>query len=218
MRRYLFSTSLFITLAAATCCASGAANAQQAASARSAAKTGSVVVAPKRAALALVKTPAAVSLASSAPAPAPLPAAPTPVIATPADGAFLAPEPGAYTGVIIDARHLSEISRSPAPALYEAPAPDASGGGALLYPDRAHVPTPDEVQDATVVRYYYDEADAKARLVGANPLILRAVAVVGPARDAVTLTPADARLLAQADKSTHFTRNWRVGFLLPSGK
>jgi len=117
----------------------------------------------------------------------------------------------AYTGILIDARGLPAISRSPAPAIYGT-APDSL----LLYPDRSHVPTPDEVQEESIVRYYWTVPDADAGVGGANPLILTAQAVLGPAQDAVQLTPVDAARFQALDRRLHFTRTWKVGFLVPT--
>ena len=118
-----------------------------------------------------------------------------------------------YTGILIDARGLSRISRSPAPAIYGA-LPDQI----LLYPDRSHVPTPDEVQEESIVRYYHSEADAEAGVAGAHPLILTAERVLGPAEDAVRLTPEDAARFQALEKRLHFTRTWKVGFLIPGNQ
>ncbi len=117
----------------------------------------------------------------------------------------------AYTGVLIDARSLPDISRSPAPAIYST-APDA----ALLYPDRSHVPTPDEVQEESIVRYYWNVDSASSGVGGTNPLILTAIAVLGPAKDAVQLSPEDSARFQLLDKRLHFTRTWKVGFLMPA--
>ena len=118
-----------------------------------------------------------------------------------------------YTGILIDARSLPRISRSPAPAIYGA-LPDQF----LLYPDRSHVPTPDEVQEESIVRYYHAEADADSGVGGAHPLILTAEKVLGPAEDAVRLTPEDAARFQALDKRLHFTRTWKVGFLIPANQ
>jgi len=116
-----------------------------------------------------------------------------------------------YTGLVIDVRHLSQISRSPAPAIY---GPD----NILLYPDRAHVPTPDQVQEASVVRYYHSEPEALSGIVGSHPLILPAQAVLGPAKDSILLSADDMSLLQALETHLHITRNWKVGFLIPDGK
>ncbi len=118
-----------------------------------------------------------------------------------------------YTGLLIDARGLPRISRSPAPAIY-GPLPDQD----LLYPDRSHVPTPDEVQEESIVRYYHAEADADAGVGGMRPLILTALAVLGPAEDAVRLSAEDAARFQVLDKRLHFTRTWKVGFLIPGNQ
>ena len=118
-----------------------------------------------------------------------------------------------YTGVLIDARHLPDISRSPSPAIF---GPDP--GQSLLYPDRSHVPTPDEVQDESIVRYYHTEAEARAGVCGSNPLVLPAQAVLTPAKDALQLSGDDMTLLLALDKKLHFSRNWKVGFLLPGNQ
>ena len=116
----------------------------------------------------------------------------------------------AYTGILIDARHLPTIDRSPAPCLF-GPQP----ASVLLYPDRSNVPTPDEVQEQSVVRYYKSEDEARKGFVGANPLILKAVEVVGPAHDSLRLSAEDMAILQAADKTIQFTKNWKVGFLIP---
>ncbi|MBC8103370.1 MAG: hypothetical protein H7Z41_12395 [Cytophagales bacterium] len=118
-----------------------------------------------------------------------------------------------FTGILIDARHLPEISRSPAPALY-GPAPAL----ALLYPDRAHVPTPDEVQEQSIVRYYHTTLAARKGVAGDNPLILPARAVRGFAQDSLELSASDRALLAALDKKLGFSRTWRVGFLVPASR
>ncbi len=118
-----------------------------------------------------------------------------------------------YTGILIDARSLPRISRSPAPAVY-GPAPDQN----LLYPDRSHVPTPDEVQEESIVRYYHAEGDAESGIGGAHPLILTAQAVLGPAEDAVQLSAEDAARFQALDKRLRFTRTWKVGFLIPANQ
>jgi len=118
-----------------------------------------------------------------------------------------------YTGLIIDARDLPDILRSPSPAIY-GPAPDNT----LLYPDRTHVPTPDEVQDESVVRYYHTVDDAKKGVGGDNPLILKADKVLGYAHDSLELSAADMAKLQDLDKKIHFSLNWKVGFLIPAGQ
>ena len=139
-----------------------------------------------------------------------LPAAdlPAAVIAAPVP---VAENMDAYTGILIDARSLPNISRSPAPAIYGT-APDAS----LLYPDRSHVPTPDEVQEESIVRYYWTVDSASSGVGGTNPLILTAQAVLGPAQDAVQLSPEDTARFQILDKRLHFIRTWKVGFLMPA--
>ena len=139
--------------------------------------------------------------ALEAPAPPPAPVAP------------VVEDMSVYTGILIDARSLPRISRSPAPAIYGA-LPDQF----LLYPDRSHVPTPDEVQEESIVRYYHAEADAQSGIGGAHPLILTAQAVLGPAEDAVQLTAEDAARFQALDKRLHFTRTWKVGFLIPANQ
>ena len=131
-----------------------------------------------------------------------LPAAPTPP----------APENmDAYTGILIDARNLPRISRSPAPAVY-GPLPDQT----LLYPDRSHVPTPDEVQEESIVRYYWTVEAADSGVAGSNPMILTPLAVLGPAQDAVQLSSVDADRFLTLNKRLHFTQTWKVGFLMPA--
>jgi hypothetical protein len=115
-----------------------------------------------------------------------------------------------YTGIIIDVRG-SNISRSPSPAIY---GPDMS----LIYPDRNHVPTPDEVQDESIVRYYRSLDAAEAGVGGTHPLVLIAESVVGPAEDSVMLDATGAALFQALDKRLGYSKNWKVGFLVPEDK
>lgn len=139
---------------------------------------------------------------------APKLSAPVPLTAAPAT-----PATDGYTGILIDARQLPTIDRSPAPAIY-GPGPDTS----LLYPNRSDVPTPDEVQDESIVRYYHTEAEAEAGVGGSHPLILTALAVLGPAHDALQFSADDMARLQDAEKTLHFVETWKVGFLIPSGQ
>jgi hypothetical protein len=116
-----------------------------------------------------------------------------------------------YTGILIDARGLPGVMRSPAPTI-------SSADGSLLYPDRSHVPTPDEVQDESVVRYYHTLDEAEQGVAGAHPLILTAAAVIGPAADGLQLADGDAELLQALDKRLRFSRTWKVGFLIPANR
>jgi hypothetical protein len=124
-----------------------------------------------------------------------------------------APTPSEFTGILLDARQLPAIDRSPAPAIY-GPGPDMP----LLYPNRSDVPTPDEVQDESIVRYYHTEAEADAGVGGSHPLILTALAVLGPAHDALQLSADDMVRLQDAEKTLHFVETWKVGFLIPAGQ
>lgn len=117
----------------------------------------------------------------------------------------------AYTGVLLDARALPAILRSPAPSIV-GPGPDWT----LIYPDRSHVPTPDEVQDESIVRYYHTEVEAAQGIGGSHPLVIPAAAVIGYAHDGLQVTAADMQRLLEVEKSLHFTQNWRVGFLIPA--
>lgn len=116
-----------------------------------------------------------------------------------------------YTGILIDCRGLDGITRSPSPALY---GPDMS----LLYPDRSHVPTPDEVQDESIVRYYRTMDAATAGVGGSHPLVLEGIEVEGPAHDGVMLTAADAALFKALDARLGYMHTWKVGYLIPADR
>jgi len=136
-------------------------------------------------------------------------AEPTPVQAPPP-----APQPmdlSSYTGILIDVRDMEAIQRSPNPSIFDA---DMN----LMYPDRSHVPSPDEVQNESTVRYYRSLDDAKAGVCGDNPLVLHAEMVVGPADDGVLLGADDAALFKELDKRLGYTQNWKVGFLIPTDR
>ena len=76
---------------------------------------------------------------------------------------------------------------------------------------------PMKVQDESIVRYYHTLEEAAQGVGGSHPLVIKALAVLGPAKDALQVSPADMQTLLEADKSLHFTRSWRVGFLVPLG-
>ncbi len=163
----------------------------------------------------LVSLPPAASLPIPAQMPTPsMPAAPASGLVPPSpDPQFVLANLDSFTGILIDARHLPNISRSPAPGVY-GPEP----GESLLYPDRSHVPTPDAVQDESIVRYYRTPADARAGVCGDNPLILPGQAVLTPAQDAVRLSANDMVLFNALEQKLHFSRTWKVGFLIPGDK
>jgi hypothetical protein len=131
----------------------------------------------------------------------------------PRQAASDANQPQPYTGILIDARQLPDITRSENPAIY-GPAPTSD----LVYPDRSHVPTPDEVQDESTVRYYRTLADAETGVGGLNPLIIEAVSVVTPAKDSLQVSADDEARIQDLDKQLHFTQTWKVGFLVPQDK
>ena len=116
-----------------------------------------------------------------------------------------------YTGILIDCRDLNSIMRSPSPALY---GPDMT----LLYPDRSHVPTPDEVQDESIVRYYRTMDAAIAGVGGAHPLVLQGIEVEGPAHDGVMLSADDAALFKALDARLGYLHTWKVGYLIPADR
>ncbi len=122
-------------------------------------------------------------------------------------------QPQPYTGILIDARQLPDITRSMNPGIY-GPAPTSD----LVYPDRSHVPTPDQCQDESTARYYRSLADAQSGVGGSNPMIIEAVAVVGPAKDSVTVTADDEARMRDLDKQLHYTQTWKFGILVPSDK
>lgn len=116
-----------------------------------------------------------------------------------------------FTGIVIDVRGFERIQRSPNPSLYDS---DMN----LLYPDRSHVPSPDEVQDESTVRYYRSLDEASSGVGGSHPLVLHAESVVGPAEDGVMLTAEDSALFKALDKRLHYTNNWKVAFLIPGDR
>jgi hypothetical protein len=122
-------------------------------------------------------------------------------------------QPQPYTGILIDARQLPDITRSMNPGIY-GPAPTSD----LIYPDRSHVPTPDQVQDESTARYYRSLADAENGVAGSNPMIIEAVSVVGYAKDSLTVTADDEARIQALDKQLHFTQTWKFGILVPPDK
>jgi len=128
------------------------------------------------------------------------------------DSAGTAPQSlDGYTGILIDVSGYPNVQRTPAPAIY-GPTSD------LVYPNRAHVPTPDQVQDESIVRYYRSMDLAKSGVCGSNPLVLVPVSIVGPGKDCVVLSAADEEAFKALDKRLHYMDTWKVGFLMPSNQ
>ncbi|MGO8670207.1 MAG: hypothetical protein ACLQVD_02400 [Capsulimonadaceae bacterium] len=153
--------------------------------------------------VATVTAVAAVTVSTSVPAAQP---------AVSAASAAAAPvDLGSFTGILIDVTGFPDIQRSPSPAVY-------ATGMFLLYPDRTHVPTPDQIQDESIVRYYRTLDAAQAGVGGTHPLVLHAVDVVGPARDGVLLSSTDALLFEALNVSLKFSQTWSVGFLVPADR
>ena len=73
------------------------------------------------------------------------------------------------------------------------------------------------MQEESIVRYYRTLDAAEDGVAGAHPLVLRAVAVVG-SDDGLQLTAEDAALFQALDQRLHFTRTWKVGFLIPADR
>jgi hypothetical protein len=115
------------------------------------------------------------------------------------------------TGVVIDASAFEKIFRSPAPAIY---GPDMT----LLYPDRSHVPSADDVQTESVVRYYRTLDTAQQGVGGDKPLVLAAQSIAGCASDSIVLTADEAAEFKALDARLHFTQTWKVGFLVPADR
>jgi hypothetical protein len=122
-------------------------------------------------------------------------------------------QPEAYTGILINARSLPDITRSMNPVIY-GPAP----GSDLIYPDRSHVPNPDQCQDESTARYYRTVADAEAGVGGPNPMIVEAMSVVGYAKDSLTVTADDEQRMQNLDKQLHYSQTWKLGILVPANQ
>ena len=145
---------------------------------------------------------------------APIPAAsvlPAVAVAVPAAPAPPPVDLSTCTGIVIDASAFEKIFRSPAPAIY---GPDMT----LLYPDRSHVPSADDVQTESVVRYYRTLDTAQQGVGGNKPLVLAAQSVAGCASDSIVLTADEAAEFKALDARLHFTQTWKVGFLVPADR
>jgi len=62
-----------------------------------------------------------------------------------------------------------------------------------------------------------EQLAARGRSGGPVPGV-EAEAVVGPAHDSVRLSATDTEQLKTLDKTVHFTRTWKVAFLIPEGR
>jgi hypothetical protein len=167
----------------------------------------------------LVARPAAANTLQPAPAPETLP---TPVAGTllpPVPGTLPAPAPeGApaapvepprpYTGLIVDASQLT-LARDPSPRIRTAAVHSLER---VLYPDPRHLLNAEEIQDRGMVRYATTMQDAEKH-AGANPLVVRAVAVAGVASQDLIVSPSDGEAIRQADRDARFTEGHMVVFL-----
>lgn len=112
----------------------------------------------------------------------------------------------AYTGVIVDARDF-DIQRAMGPRIVDE-------DGNVLYPDPRRVPNPDALQNEGMVSYANDER--AVRRAGANPLVVRAIDVAGPAREDVVVSREAADQIRQAERRWRCLARRAVGILIPS--
>ena len=108
----------------------------------------------------------------------------------------------AYTGLLVDCVGL-DIRRSRCPRVM-------AEDGQQVYPSMAHIPSPDYVDSHGMVSYVNGDGDQKR--VGARPLLVKAVGVTGPARDAAVISNSDRDLIMTHERASGFLANCCVGF------
>jgi TolB-like protein len=111
----------------------------------------------------------------------------------------------AYTGVIVDARDF-DVQRAMGPRIVDE-------DGNVLYPDPRRSPSPDALQSAGMVSYASDER--AVRRAGGHPLLVRAIDVVGPAREDVVVSREAAEQILQAERRWRCLTRRAVGILIP---
>ena len=119
------------------------------------------------------------------------------------------------TGILVDARHLSAVKRCQSPVILVA---DTEEQKTELYPDPLCLPNAQELQEVGIVRFYHSLSEARKGFIGDNPYIVCAVDCAGPYHGDLRVSKADAKILAELEKTIHYTRTWHVGFLLPEGE
>ncbi len=115
------------------------------------------------------------------------------------------PEPAAYTGLIVDA-HDMPVDRSMSARVLDE-------DGRVIYPDLAHEPDPDFVDDQGTAAYNHAAQDV-AR-AGRNPLIVQAVRTSG---DDLIVSRDTADRILEANRHNHFLWSWRVSILVDEGR
>jgi TolB-like protein len=114
------------------------------------------------------------------------------------------PEGNSYTGVIVDARDFG-AQRAMGPRIMDE-------DGNVLYPDPRHVPSPDALQIEGMVSYA--TSLRSMRRTGANPFIVTAIDVTGPAHEDVVVSRAAARQILQIDRRWRCLARRAVGILI----
>lgn len=108
-----------------------------------------------------------------------------------------------YTGLIIDAGDF-QISRTLDFRILDEDNHE-------VYPDPAHIPGIDWLEDHGMASYYTDIASAKRS--GNNPLVIRAIGVCGPGQDNIVVSNESAERIREAEKRGRFLAKWAVSVI-----
>jgi hypothetical protein len=109
-----------------------------------------------------------------------------------------------FTGLVVDCRGLG-LLRCMSPFI-------VSVTGARVYPDPKHLPSIDYIEDVGIASYVSDVSTAKR--AGANPLLVKAIRVEGPAHQTAVVADADSGLILAAEEDGHFLKEYQVTFLI----
>jgi TolB-like protein len=111
-----------------------------------------------------------------------------------------------YSGLVIDARDL-DLQRQMSPRILDE-------DGQVVYPDPAHIPGDDYLQEKGMADY--TESVDSAKRAGIHPLVVTALNVSGPGHDDLVVSNATAQQIRAANRHGKFLSRWSVCILTKS--
>ncbi|HPO82811.1 MAG TPA: S-layer homology domain-containing protein [bacterium] len=116
--------------------------------------------------------------------------------------------PGAYTGLVIDARGKN-VTRSMSPKIYDEKGREIYG--VSLFSKENH--PLDEYIILGIVDYLHNESEISTSRAGSNPLIIKAVATSGPFNDDFIVSEGDGDLILKENEISKFLEDMAVAIL-----
>jgi len=116
--------------------------------------------------------------------------------------------PGAYTGLVIDARGKN-VTRSISPKIYDEKGREIYG--VSLFSKENH--SLEEYVILGIVDYLHNESEISASRAGSNPLIIKAVATSGPFNDDFIVSEGDGDLILKENEISKFLEDMAVAIL-----